>query len=107
MLPVPPTVRVGPYTYSIVMDRVLVHAVDSGANGTTSPELQRISVDPDRGRDAVAKTVLHEVLHAVWTNAGDRGDKVDEETAIRTLSAGLLGVLRDNPALVAYLTEVD
>lgn len=49
-------------------------------------------------------TTLHEVIHGVLTNAGIEDHN---ETLISALAHGLVQVLRDNPELVAMITEVD
>jgi hypothetical protein len=47
---------------------------------------------------------MHEVLHGIFTNADVQNQ---DEHLIAVLSYGLVQVLRDNPALVAMITEVD
>jgi hypothetical protein len=51
-------------------------------------------------------TLLHEVLHAVDHEMNGLGGAL-RERHIRTLATGLYAVLRQNPALVAFLTESD
>lgn len=48
-------------------------------------------------------TVLHELMHAVLYQQGrEYGDEV-EETYVRALATGLIGVFQDNPDLAAWL----
>jgi hypothetical protein len=100
---IPDAVKVGPFRYAIVADRHTLHSIDVEANGTTAVDLLRIHLDPDRPHDAVAVTLLHELLHAIWYAAGRRGEKLAEEEAIRTLSPLLLDVLKANPDVLAFL----
>jgi hypothetical protein len=51
--------------------------------------------------DTEQDIVLHEVLHVV---EGQMGLNV-EDTVIERLATGMLSVLKDNPALVAYLRK--
>ena len=65
-----------------------------------------INISPD-AHDLVARsTLLHECLHAVVSDSGlkPRWDE-DEELYVSVLERGLFNLLRDNPALVEYLTE--
>lgn len=48
--------------------------------------------------------MIHEVLHACW-DASSLADQVNEETAVRALSRGLLAVMRDNPLFVAAIVD--
>ena len=50
------------------------------------------------------QTMIHEILHQVFTDSGAQIEKDTEEQICRALEAGLYGVLRDNPDLVAWLT---
>jgi hypothetical protein len=51
-------------------------------------------------------TLLHEVLHAVDHEMNGLGGAL-RERHIRALATGLYAVLRQNPALVAFLTASD
>lgn len=66
-------------------------------------------MDPNQGPDQLAATLLHEVLHAVWSTVGlshaNLAEVEDrEETVVAALEPLLLDVLRRNPKLVRYLT---
>jgi len=51
-----------------------------------------------------AETLLHEIMHGVyWAYGID--DKDDEERVVSTMAAGLQQVWRDNPELMAWITE--
>ena len=50
-------------------------------------------------------TLLHEVMHAVLYTQGREGGGKTEELYVRALATGMLGVLKDNPRLAAWLTD--
>lgn len=98
----PANIQVGPQTYHLAK---VAHLADTHDKwGITSHGHSEIQICADQEASKERVTVLHEALHAVWFNAGDRRDKQDEEGAIRILASGLLDTLRRNPELVAYLT---
>lgn len=73
----------------------------AGAAGRTMPEQQRLVVKEGMAAHQERDTLLHEVLHVIGeiTGAGLK------ERHVGVLAPVLLDVLRQNPALVAYLTE--
>lgn len=112
MTTLPDTVKIGPFTYSIVVDQAAIDRCgqQSGANldGNTDANTQTITVRPEMPPEREADTVVHELLHAAIEHAGlnCRGPLEDhgaEEQVVNTLSPWLLGALRDNPQLVDYL----
>ena len=68
---------------------------------------QTITLDPQMGANHAPEVLLHEVLHGVISLTGGLTpkDTETEDGIITRLQNGLLGVLRENPALVAYLTK--
>ena len=90
-------VRVGPYRYDITQTTNF----DADKTGECTPQRGQIRVQQDLSPDQTASTLLHEVLHACWDAAG-LTSKTEEET-IRRLEPWILGVLKDNPALVRFL----
>jgi hypothetical protein len=99
----PKSIRIGPYDIPVTIADIkaeegrVMFGVYS-AFGTI--ELNPIAPNPIHGAD----TVLHEILHAVYANAG-LSPLSDEEHVCSAISTGLLQVLRDNPKLVAWLTK--
>ena len=74
--------------------------------GAMEPHKRRITVDVDQHGDALAETLLHETLHALLVTANlhqELGPDTEERVAAR-LAPLLLHTLRDNLALVAWLT---
>lgn len=52
----------------------------------------------------IAETVIHELMHALWLNAGLPG-RASEERAVNSLSKGLSSLIRDNPELIRQLAR--
>lgn len=110
----PRRVKVGPLRYRVIVDQDQLDAMQARAGvedpllGFCSSATEAIYLAPDLGRHTERATLVHEIFHALVTNSG-MGEqygtrKVSEEEAILALDTGWLGVLRDNPKLVAYLT---
>lgn len=112
---IPAKVVVRPLTYTVDASPAgMLHEIreenDAQMYGLHDGRQQRITVDPERPRDSVALTLLHEVGHACFY-AGGFNDHDNAswsiESLIRVWAPRFLGVLRDNPDLIAYLTEKD
>lgn len=100
----PKEVKVGPYRFSLEFSPLSVApGADSGDLGYCLREEQRIIVEKELGRDVIADTVLHEILHAIWFVSGIRDSKEDEEDRIARISPLLLSVMRDNGRLFKIL----
>jgi len=69
-----------------------------GQSKHTDAELQ---VRSDMPHDRERLILWHEIFHAVENEAGFEFT----EGQVRTMAAGLFAVLRDNPALTAWLLE--
>ena len=105
--PLPDKVKVGPLTFDVTddaMSHVLAEHEEktAGLYGRCDYKKQAIVLDPGMAPGQYRATLLHEVLHAVFHTSGGRFD--NEEEIVGEIEFPLLGVLRDNPALVAYLT---
>lgn len=69
--------------------------VDRNLMGRLAYDTAQIYVRKDLPIDKKYETLLHEVLHAVYMNAGlQQGD--DEEKIVTALSSGLYQFLKDN-----------
>lgn len=62
-----------------------------------------LRVSPKQSEDMKRDTLLHELTHFVDIEL----DLKMTERMVRLMSTGLLSAIRDNPALVAYLTATD
>lgn len=104
----PTSLRIGHARYTVKVDnrRCEEHQVCGQSTGN----YHEIVMRDDYPHQSVADTLLHEVLHQCLfivgaTNLADHlkdGENVEERT-ILALSGSLLGALRDNPELVAFL----
>lgn len=106
---VPKTIDVGPYRYRVVVDgdaiaRVSVADGAPALAGHHDPAAQVITIDPALGPDAMAETLLHEVLHASLEQVPNDLTTAEEEGLVLGLGFVVLDVLRKNPALVTFLT---
>ncbi|MER7707238.1 hypothetical protein ABTX81_30595 [Kitasatospora sp. NPDC097605] len=113
---VPARLRIGHLTYTVLLDTAVVDEASVrgqvALHGFSSSGEQRIGVRADLPSDREAEVVLHEVLHQCLRVAGVDPDadaaaglKDVEERAVNSIAGVLLAVLRDNPALTAYLTH--
>lgn len=111
--PIPTHIRVGPYRYTVYRDSARMADIRNESDvahrvGQVSFQKLEIDIDPKLAHDRQVSTILHEVLHACWQFANldnFTDEKVDSEQIISGLERGVLCVLRDNPDLVAYLTD--
>ena len=124
----PASIRVGAVTYRIIMDTAEVKAASDAANTRGEGEWLAFSdhdkliigLNPDRALDANRVSLVHEILHCALRHSGacvntyadvvyearDRvGGLTVEEFGVAAMAGPLLSALRDNPALVAYLTS--
>jgi hypothetical protein len=104
----PKSVQIGPYRFAVTDDQAAYDrkAVDdqTACWGFIEYGRLRIIISPEQAEDHKRAALLHEVLHGVEDISDQRHEH--DELIIRQLAATLLDVLRRNPDLVAYLTEV-
>lgn len=101
----PAAVKVGPYTYQVHW-----RADDDGSDvqGRIRYSRQFIRVDPDLPIERQRVVLFHEVQHAVHELTGFKDAwPCEEEDYVRRVEAWWLLVLRENPALVDFLTTPD
>ncbi len=111
--PLPTHVRVGPYLYTVHSDAARMSDLRNDSSegnrvGQIYYQKLAIDIDPTLAHDRKVSALLHEVLHASWHFANfdpDNEGKISEEQVVSGLERILLAVLRDNPDLVAYLTD--
>lgn len=111
--PIPNHIRVGPYRYTVYRDGSRMSDIrnDCGEGnrvGQIHFQKLEIDIDPKLAHDRQVSAVFHETLHAAWHFASlhnyEEG-KITEEQVVCGLERAILCVLRDNPDLVAYLTD--
>lgn len=98
----PESIKVGAMTYRVDVQNM-------ADRGQTDRDAGVITISNRLGPGRARVTLLHEVMHAMHGHTGQviiAGDTADdcEENLISLWSGPLLGVLRDNPELVAFLT---
>lgn len=102
---------VPPKTLSICGNTWTVQYVEGllgnwGLHGRTEPAQQVILIGTDQHPQQLARTLLHEALHAcLASSSGHQLGYEHEEVLIRCLEPALLSLLRDNPKLVEVLTK--
>lgn len=96
----PTSLRIGHARYTVTSDKAGCKA--RKAEGRSSGNKLAIILRGDRPHDAEADTLLHEVLHQCLFQSG-QGGMADQEAFVLAVTGPLLGALRDNPELVAYL----
>jgi len=112
----PKQVVVGPWTYNIefMSDKEWLDAGENPDWGGVSAHQEtriRLRMTPTVSEDTLRETLLHEVLHCVWAATQlnhFRPRKRDyEEQIVAMMSPTLLRVLSDNPAVLAYLVNLN
>lgn len=98
----PSKIKIGNHTYSV---KYVVPDDGSGDYfyGRTHTRTTRMEINPTQAKSQARDTLLHEVLHAILDDVDSPLDDEKEESVIRAITPGLLGVLRNNPALLTFL----
>lgn len=114
----PPFVKIGPVEYRVTLDPYewsnKQNVDEAGTRyGVTDHQAATIYLNPAHQPTVTRLTLVHECLHAICSaelgapdfdrlgdNTGER-----EERIARMFEAPLLALLRDNPDLVAFLTD--
>lgn len=101
----------GPYTFRVTTDPAILEAA-AGTEGrsvagfsTLEACVIGVSDDPVRSHAFKADTLLHELLHCSLRVSGYDTTADEEEKVVLAASTNLLHCLRENPAVVAYLTH--
>lgn len=100
MTGIPTSIRVG--YRDIAVEAYTTPNFDRHGEYETSTGTIRLSME--RPPQRLANTLLHEVLHAAWENT-NLPAKAAEEDVVTSLANQLAQVWRDNPTLIAYLSE--
>jgi hypothetical protein len=103
----PEAIALGPHRFRVDASEdtaVLLH--DENANGDSRPDQLLIRLGTRRPHSVVAETLLHELTHCAWSLTALPAHEVNEhqEVVVTALAPWLLEALRQNPALVAFLT---
>lgn len=116
----PVKVRISNYIYEIEWHEGRLDDENGHSSfGTHDPVQLKISIRADAADSVQRQTMLHELLHACWyvspghaiaetfSNEGLRKDADIEEIFVQCVEAPLLGVLTNNPRLLAWLTDTE
>lgn len=102
-------VRIDPYIVKVKYDTEAMTA--ASANGVWMEDLATILLQTGNDKNVERETLLHECLHALWSQTlldkqypDEAADSPGEEI-IAVLAPRLLALLRSNPKLVRFLTE--
>lgn len=98
----PKKVKVGAVDYTIH----LLDPKDKGQYGVCLYEHQRIYLTPNMKHQQASDTLLHEVMHAIWSESGlDHIPDLNEETIIRTMATWLRMVFTHNPDFTRFVVN--
>lgn len=118
---IPETIIAGAVTYRVICDKHEFAQLERRADrkgdilGRSEHTEAVIYINPAAPTDVQRLTLLHECLHCLlytvmgdpsWENLGEK-DAEREERVVCMFESPLLLLMRDNPDLVAYLTEKD
>lgn len=89
----------------MISDSKSVELNQRGLRGRTTYETTLVEIDTqDVSAASLRPVLIHECLHAMTGEMLD-GSLCPSEAQIRCLAPMILAMLRDNPKLVAFLTE--
>ena len=101
--PLPASAKVGAYLYQLKL--VPTDSLED-AVGEADTKAQTISIDEGLSIEARKATIVHELLHAIFDAYGiDNVVGELDEALVSMLELPLLQLIRDNPRLLAYLTD--
>ena len=99
----PETVKIGGARWTLVGDADAANRLkEDSLYGTMLESKQIIRIDTTNTEAKVAESLLHELIHAIQCAYITPGDRT-EERFVKTFTAGLFQVLRDNPDVVAFI----
>lgn len=94
---IPSKLRIGGLDWTVEFNKERTD--DDNAHGITHLRTQKIYLSPEDTVQKQEQTLIHEMMHALWWQAGlteREGIKKAEEELITSLSFGVYQVLRDN-----------
>jgi hypothetical protein len=83
--------------------RVRRRPIDGVTLGLTDVPKLRITLAPGQAAGQARETLLHEMLHALWSSCALDQDEDEQERIVNSLAPWLLTALRENPDLLAFL----
>ena len=98
-------IKVGAHRYAVEVDSP--HLTEDGDWAQHSGRRRRLDVDTrDRPASAVAEDLVHEIVHALFLDAGSDIDRDEEEAICTMLGPRLTAFLADNPDAVRELLRM-
>jgi hypothetical protein len=94
--------------YTITPDTIIGADNTDLASGLCQPWKCAIRVATGQHPQQERDTVLHEVMHGIFSETAltmDFKEDEDEEKIVRRLTTGLLQVLRENPELTKFILK--
>ena len=85
---------------------IVLNGSECGAMVEYDKALIIIRNDECLGEGAKAKTLMHEIVHAILHERG-MAEESENETLVKELAAGIVNLIRWNPQLVTFITHVD
>jgi hypothetical protein len=97
----PTHIKVGPFDFAV---RPISRELGLRLREDGDFDGESIHVTKGQRGPALADTVMHELLHAIFKTFALK-DEDDEERIVSAISKGLVGVLRDNPNFAPWLND--
>lgn len=99
------TIKIDAVNYRVeeTNDTIVVDGKECGAEVNYNTALIRVGNVIGEGKKA--KTLMHEVFHALLFERG-LDEASEDETLVNELASGTINLIRENPALVEYILGV-
>ncbi|NBW10608.1 MAG: hypothetical protein EBR82_21545 [Caulobacteraceae bacterium] len=102
MKPEDTSIRIGPHDVRVIFKTSLDgDNAESIVSGLFFPDDPRIELKTNLRHSRMAEVMMHETLHAIWSNTQFTEEK-DEERAVSVLACSLTQLARDNPEFIKF-----
>jgi hypothetical protein len=99
---IPTKVKVG----GMKLDIKLVERIPGSYMGMFERDERRIQIANKYNNQTIPNTLLHEILHACWSEYGLSENKnLDEEAVVYTLTNSIMSVMQDNKEIREYFMK--
>lgn len=105
MAPLPKKIRIGGRDAPVIQVTELRNDKDQRCLGQWHSDAFEITLGPHEKEDTRKETLVHELVHALFTHFNLHGGPPDEELITDCIARGFLMVMNDNPKLRRYLFE--
>jgi hypothetical protein len=100
----PDKIKIGPFTYKISIVEGLVDEDGDECFGLHSFADQTIYLLKGLPLAVLSSTLMHELLHAIWTTRA-LPKRPTEERVVENFEVGLLSLFQDNPELIDIIQK--